>query len=178
MWFQDAVCWDAQPQRQSFTQNCEISHSTCRPGRKHNCWNWVDEDITPFVVPRFQEVIYSLLGKQWESLRHLPWQIASYDTNLWWQQAGFYGSRVVLNFVHKAWDETEGYSTASLNTVIKEHAHNCAVWRSETVPERQVPVTASMCRWRSETGLSEGKKVSTGKRDRMHEWGLSLCHCW
>lgn len=146
---------------------------------KHNCWNWVDEDITAFVVPRFQEVIYSVLGKQWESLRHLPWQIASYDTNLWWQQAVFEGSHVVLNFVHQAWDETEGYSTASLSSVIKEHAHNCAVWRSDTVPEREVPVTASMCRWSSETGLSEGKKkISTGKRDCMHEWCLSLCHCW
>lgn len=111
----------------------------------------------------FKKLYIAYWGKLWGSLRHLPRQIASYDANLWWQQPVFYGSCVVLNFVHQAWDEIENYSTTSLSTVIREHAHNCAVLRSDTVPEGEVPVTASMCRWSSETLLSEGKNGRTGR---------------
>lgn len=142
---------------------------------KHNCWNWVDEDITAFVVPRFQEVIYSVLGKQWESLRHLPWQIASYDTNLWWQQAVFEGSRVVLNFVHQAWDETEGYSTASLSSVIKEHAHNCAVWRSDTHCARtRGPCYSKHVQVKFWDRSLRRKKKNQHREEGLHAWVMSV----
>lgn len=87
----------------------------------------------------------------------------------------YWRSLLVLDVAQKISDGTEGYSTLSLShqsTVIKEHAHNCAVLRSDTTPQPDVPSNSMHVQ------VEFWDRSLRNKTSQDREEGLCACVMW